>query len=90
MFLLVLAMTLTNAQQARHDADEWKMYQQMQSDESTIADIWRPDAKLISDDRKLRKCYVQFHLYQATDCNAELMQLDHDLGEEVVARTKDR
>lgn len=83
-------MALTNAQQARHDADEWKIYQRMQSDEATIADIWRPDAKLISDDRKLRKCYVQFHLYRAADCNAELTQVDHDLGEEEVARTKDR
>jgi hypothetical protein len=90
MFLFALAMALTEAQQAKHDANEWAIYQQMQADESTIADIWRPGAKLVSDDHKLRKCYVQFHLYRAANCNAELTQLDHDLGEEEVARTKDR
>jgi len=46
MLLLFLAMTLTEAQQAKHDANEWAIYQRMQSNEATIADIWRPNAKL--------------------------------------------
>ena len=68
-----LAMTLTEAQQAKHDTNEWAIYQLMQSDEVTIANIWRPNAKLFSDYCKLRKCYLEFHLYRANDCNAELL-----------------
>ena len=70
MLLLFLAITLTDAQQAKHDT-KWAIYQVMQSDEATIADIWRPSAKLLLDYRKLRKCYVQFHLYRTKECNAE-------------------
>jgi hypothetical protein len=32
MLLLFLAIALTEAQQAKHDATEWVMYQQIQSD----------------------------------------------------------
>jgi len=37
----------------------------------------------------VRKCYVEFHLYRANDCNAELTQVDLDLGKANVARTKE-
>lgn len=90
MLLLFLAMTLTDTQQAKHDATEWAIYQLMQSDEATIADMWRPDAKLLSDYRKLSRCYVQFHLYRTADCNTELTQVDLDLGKAEVARNTDR
>jgi hypothetical protein len=90
MLLLFLAIALTEAQQAKHDATEWVMYQQIQSDKETIADIWRPNPKLLSDYRRLQRCYVQFHLYRAMDCNNELTEIDLDLGKSEVARTKDR
>jgi hypothetical protein len=90
MLLLFLAITLTEAQQAKHDATEWMMYQQIQSDKETIADIWRPNPKLLSDYRRLQRCYMQFHLYRAMDCNNELTEIDLDLGKSEVARTKDR
>jgi hypothetical protein len=80
MLLLFLAIALTGAQQAKHNTNEWSIYQLMQSGETTIADMWRPNAKLLSDYRRLQKCYVRFYLYRAVDCNAELTQVDLDLG----------
>jgi hypothetical protein len=90
MLLLFLAIALTEAQQAKHDASEWVMYQQIQADKETIADMWRPNPKLLYDYRRLQRCYVQFHLYRTTDCNNELTEIDLDFGKSEVARTKDR
>jgi hypothetical protein len=90
MLLLFLAAALTDVQQAKHDANEWALYQRLQSDEAMIADTWRPNATVLLDYQKLQRCYVQFHLYRALDCNAEFAQVDHDLRELEVARTKGR
>jgi hypothetical protein len=81
MLLLLIAMTLTKTQQAQHDQDEWAMYQRMQSEKTLIADIWRPNARLVADYHKAQKCYVQFHLYRVKNCQAALAQVDRDLGE---------
>jgi hypothetical protein len=90
MLLLFLSIALTNTQQTRHDANEWKMYQQIRREESVIADMWRPPAKLAADYRKARNCYVKYHLYRAASCSAELNKVEMDLGQEEVARTESR
>jgi hypothetical protein len=90
MLLLYLSIALNNTQQMQHDVTEWKMYQQMQAEEDTIADIWRPSAQLLADYRKARKCYVRFHLYQVSSCGAELQKVETDLGNLDVARTEGR
>ena len=80
MLLLFFAISLTNGQQAQHDRTELAMYQHMQADQETISDIWRPDARLISDFRKAQSCYTKFHLYKVPDCDAQLRQVESDLG----------
>lgn len=85
--LLLLIMALSEAQQAQHDHAELAIYQRVQADEVTIADIWRPSAKLLADYRKARRCYVRFHLYRVADCSAELTKVDLDLGNLEMART---
>ena len=95
MLLLFLAMALTDAQQVQHDADEWRMSQKLQADQAAIADMWRPapkmhifrqNGKLLVDYRKAQRCYVRFHLYRATSCDAELATVDRDLGDVEKAR----
>src|ERR1700733_4003581 len=88
MLLLFLSMALNDTQQMQHDVTEWKMYQQMRAEEETIADIWRPSAKLLADYRQAKKCYVRFHLYKASSCGAELRKVETDLGNLDVARTE--
>ena len=83
-------MVLTNAQQLQHDQTEWAIYQRLQADKDEIADIWRPNSILLADYRKAHKCYVQFHLYRAADCNAQLEKVDVDLGQLEIARTENR
>ena len=73
--LLLFAITLTNARQAQHDRTELAMYQRIQADQETISDIWRPDARLMSDYKKARACYTNFHLYRAPDCDTQLRQV---------------
>ena len=90
MLLLFAAIALTNGQQTQHDQTEWAMYQRLQADKETIADMWRPNDTLLADYRKAHKCYVQFHLYRAADCNAELAKVDLDLGDLEMARTESR
>lgn len=80
MILLVLAFALTQAQQAKHDADELAIYQHMKVDEEAVWQIWRPSAQLLSDYRAVRRCYVQFHLYKVDSCDKELTRLDRDLS----------
>jgi hypothetical protein len=80
MLFLLIAMFLTDSQQAAHDAVELAMYNKLQADQSAIADIWRPTHKLLSDYRAARRCYVQFHLYKAEGCGAELAVVDRDLA----------
>jgi hypothetical protein len=46
MLLLFFAMLLTNAQQAHHTRTELAMYQRIQADETTVDDIWHPNARL--------------------------------------------
>jgi hypothetical protein len=90
MLLLFMAMTLTKSQQANHDRSEWAMYQRIEADEATIAEIWHPSAKLLSDLRNARNCYTKFHLYKASGCDTVLSQLDRDLGEVELAQARDQ
>ncbi len=46
MLLLILAMALTNAQQAQHDHTEWATPQLIKADEVALSEIWRPHAEL--------------------------------------------
>jgi hypothetical protein len=82
MLFLLLAMALTDAQQAQHDAVELATYNRLQADRHAIADLWpaRPSAKLLSDYRGALRCYVRFHLYKADGCAAQLTQVDRDLA----------
>jgi hypothetical protein len=80
MLLLFLSMALSNAQQLKHDVAEWMMYQRVQADKEAIADMWRPRSKLLADYRRAQRCYVRFHLYRCTSCDAELANVDRDLG----------
>jgi hypothetical protein len=86
MLLLFFAIALTNTQQAQHDRTELAIYQRIQADQETISHIWRPDAGLIADYKKARACYINFHLYRATDCDAQLRQVEIDLGHVEVAK----
>jgi hypothetical protein len=87
MLLLFFAISLTNGQQALHDRTELAMYQRIQADQETISDIWRPDARLVSDYKKAQSCYTKFHLYKVPDCDAQLRQVESDLGNVEVAGT---
>jgi hypothetical protein len=42
MLLLMIAMALTDAQQAQHDNTEWAVYQRLKADDDAIAKIWHP------------------------------------------------
>jgi hypothetical protein len=88
--LLLLVLTLSNKQQARHDSNEWKMSQELQADEAVIASMWRPPSKLLADYGKAKKCYVQFHLYKAQGCDHEFQEVERELGEVEMARTEER
>lgn len=90
MLLLMIAMALTDAQQAQHDNTEWAVYQRLKADDQTIAEIWHPQFKLVSDYRKARSCYIKLHLYRTDSCNVELLQVDRDLGRKEVARSDGR
>jgi hypothetical protein len=92
MLLLFFAIALKDAQptQAQHDRNEWAMYQRMQADQESISKIWRPAAKLVSDYKKVRSCYVNFHLYKTPNCDAELTQVERDLGDVDVAQAEGR
>jgi hypothetical protein len=90
MLLLFAAMALTDVQQAQHDRTEWAIYQRLQTDKEAIADMWRPNNRLLADYRKAHGCYLRFHLYRATDCNPELAAVDLDLGYLQIAQTKSR
>jgi hypothetical protein len=90
MLLLFLAITLTNSQQAKHDQAELAMYQRLQADQAQIVDIWHPSTRLVVDLRKARACYAKFHLYKAPNCDAELSQMEQDLGEVEVALGRDQ
>ena len=86
MLLLFFAIALTNAQQTQHDRAELGIYQRIQAYQETISDIWQPDAKLMADYKKARACYTNFHLYRGRDCDAQLRQVESDLGNVEVAR----
>jgi hypothetical protein len=90
MLLFILAMALTDAQQAQHDNTEWAIYQRIKADEAAISEIWHPNAKLLLDYRKARGCYVRLHVYRVADCDVELAQVDRDLGNVDVARADGR
>lgn len=86
MLFLFFAIALTDAQQARHDRTELAIYQRIQTAQQAISDIWRPNAKLMADYKKAQTCYTNFHLYKAADCDAQLRQVESDLGNVEVAR----
>jgi hypothetical protein len=80
MIALVLAAALTQAQQQKHDADEYAMYQRLQAIDEKVWQIWRPDSKLLSDQRAARRCYTNFHLQKVEGCDAEFDKVEQDLG----------
>jgi hypothetical protein len=88
MLLLFFAIALTDTQQAQHDRIELGIYQRIQADQETISDIWRPDARVMADYKKARTCYTNFHLYRAPDCDAQLRQVESDLGNVEVAKAE--
>jgi hypothetical protein len=90
MLLLFVSMALTNTQQAQHDRTELAIYRRMQAEQAVIADMWRPDARLLADYHKAQKCYVHFHLYRVKDCQAALTRVDRDLGEVETAQAGER
>jgi hypothetical protein len=76
---LLLAIAMSDAQQAKHDDAERAIYARLQADENAIFAIWRPAPKLLSDYRAARHCYTQFHLYKVDGCEEELERVDRDL-----------
>lgn len=80
MLFLFLAIAFTDTQQAQHDRAERAMYQRIQADQETISDIWQPNARVMADYKKARACYTNFHLYRVLNCDAQLAQVDRDLG----------
>jgi hypothetical protein len=86
MLLLFLTIALTDAQQVQHDREEWKIAHKIQAEQEAISDIWRPNARLVSDYRKAQSCYARFHLYKAPNCDAPLAQVETDLGNLEIAR----
>ena len=90
MLLLVFAMALTDVQQAQHDNTEWAIYRRIKADEAAISEIWHPNVKLLADQRRAQSCYVKFHLYSAANCDAELAQVDKDLGNVEIAGANHR
>jgi hypothetical protein len=87
MLLLFFALALTDAQQAQHDRTELAIYHRIQADQETISDIWQPDGRLMADYTKARTCYTNFHLYRVRDCDAQLRQVESDLGNVEVAKS---
>ncbi len=90
MLLLFFAISLTRVQQAQHDRTEFGMYQRIQADQALIADMGHPSARLVADLRKARACYTKFHLYKTPNCDAEILQMDRDLGEVQLAQGRDQ
>jgi hypothetical protein len=86
MMLLLFAIAFTDTQQAQHDHTEWAIYQRLQADQAAISDIWQPNARLVSDYKKARECYINYHLYRVRNCDAQLAQVDSDLGNVEVAK----
>lgn len=90
MIPLLLAMLitdpkpLTDAKQAKHDQAELAMSVKLHEDQDAVADLWRPSAKLLSDYRAARRCYVQFHLYKVDGCEDEFKKVDDDLSRIIV------
>lgn len=76
---LLLALALTDAEQAKHDEMERSLSARLTAQENAIWDMWRPGPKVLSDYRAARRCYTQFHLYKVDDCEKELGQVDDDL-----------
>jgi hypothetical protein len=88
--LLLIAMALTDSQQAQHDNVERAIYQRIQADRATISDTWRPGRRLLIDYSKAQSCYVKFHLYRAPNCDAVLAQVEIDLGNVETAQAEGR
>jgi hypothetical protein len=86
MLLLFLAMALTDAQQAQHDREEWRIAHRIKIEQEAILNIWRPNARVISDFRKAQSCYIKFHLYKVPSCEGPLAQVETDLGNLEIAR----
>jgi hypothetical protein len=86
MLFLFLAIAHTDAQEARHDHEERKIAHRIQAEQEAISDIWRPNAKLVSDYRRAQNCYTKFHLYKVPNCDAPLAQVETDFGNLQIAR----
>lgn len=76
---LILAIALTDAQQASHDEMERSISARLTAQENAIWQIWRPSSSLLADYRAARRCYTQFHLYKVDDCEKELGKVSDDL-----------
>jgi len=87
MFFLYFAIALTNSQQMHHDDTERAIYQRIETSKETISYIWRPNTKLLSDYGRARSCYIKFHLYKVINCDAELAQVEADLGNMALTRS---
>jgi hypothetical protein len=90
MLVLFFALAITESQQAQHDRTEQAMYQRIRADQERISDVWRPNARLLSDYKKVQACYTKFHLYKVPNCDAELKQVDNDLSNVEVVRPEHR
>ena len=79
--LLLLFIGITLTKQLEHDAVERQIANEVQQQREAMMDLWpRIDHKLATDFEKARKCYVEFHLWKATDCGAALSQVTRDLS----------
>lgn len=76
---LLLALALTDAEQAKHDEMERSLSARLTAQENAIWAIWRPSASLLADYRAARRCYTQFHLYKVDDCEKEIGKVNDDL-----------
>jgi hypothetical protein len=76
---LILALALSDAEQAKHDDMERSISARLAAQENAIWEIWRPSPKVLSDYRVARHCYIQFHLYKVDGCEKEIGQVADDL-----------
>ena len=90
MLLLLFVMALTDSQQASHDEMERAIYERIEADRAAISDIWRPNRRLLADYAKAQTCYAKFHLYRASNCDADLARVEGDLGKVEMAQAERR
>lgn len=84
MIALLLAIALTDSQQAIHDDMERKMRAELVSAREVIELWWRPSKRVLRDYDNAEKCYSKFHLYKVKGCDAKLDALHRDLNPKYV------